>query len=145
MAYNNPTVQDFKDYFVRDFPFGADPNISVLDADISKAMVQCRAAINTALFANQENYSVGYNLLTAHFLVMNLRSSSQGINGQFNFLQASKGVGSVNESFSIPDRILQNPYWSIFTKTNYGAQYLNMVLSQLCGAGFTAYGPARAL
>ena len=54
MAYDNPTVQDFKDYFFRDFPFGTDPNVSVLDQDISKAMVQCRSAINQALFDNQE-------------------------------------------------------------------------------------------
>lgn len=145
MAYDNPSVQDFKDYFFRDFPFGTDPNLSVLDADISKAMVQCRSTINAELFGGQEGYSVGYNLLTAHYLVSNLRASSQGINGQYNFLQNSKSVGNVNEAFSIPQMILDNPYWSMFTKTNYGAEYLEMVLPQLIGAGFTAFGPARAL
>lgn len=145
MAFDNPTLVDFKIYFVRDFNFGTDPNLSVLDADISKAMLQCRAAMNQALFSNQENYSVGYNLLSAHFLVLNLRASSQGLNGQFNWLQNSKAVGSVNEAFTIPQMVLDNPYWSIFSKTNYGLGFLNLVLPQLCGQMFTGFGPARAL
>jgi hypothetical protein len=145
MAYDNPTVQEFKDYFVRDFPFGTDPNLSVLDADISKAMVQTRVSINQALFPTQEAYGIGYNLLTAHNMVINIRASSQGVNGQFSWLQNSKSVGNVNEAFTIPQRMIDNPYWAFFSKTNYGIQYFEQILPQLTGAGFTAYGPARAL
>lgn len=140
MAYQNPSVADFKSYFFRDFPFGIDPNVAVLDQDIVNAMLQTNASINQALFSEQGSYSVGYNLLTAHYMTLNLRSSSQGINGQFNFLEASKGVGGVNSSYSIPQRILDNPYWSMLVKTNYGAQYLQMVLPLLEGAMFSVMG-----
>lgn len=140
LAFNNPSVADFQSQFVRDFPYGTDPNVSVLDSDITYAFIMTNVNINSALFSNQGSYSLGYNLMSAHYLVMNLRASSQGINGQYNFLQASKGVGSVNEAFSIPPRITENPYWAMLTKTNYGQQFLFLILPQLEGQFFNAYG-----
>lgn len=145
MAFNNPSVTDFKNQFVRDFPYGTDPNEYVLDSDITYAFQFVNANINSGLFSDQGTYSLAYNLLAAHYLVLNLRASSQGINGQYNWLQNSKAVGAVNEAFSIPDRILANPDLAMLTKTNYGTQYLAIVIPQLCGQMFTAYGPARAL
>lgn len=138
--WSNPSLLDFTTYFYRDFPYGTDPNTSVLDQDITSAFMSTNFNINQRLFSSQSNYTLGYLLLSAHYLVMNLRSSSQGINGQYNFLQASKGVGSVNEAFQIPERIMANPYWTQLMKTNYGATYLNLVLPQLAGQMFIAYG-----
>ncbi len=142
-AYINPSIADFQTYFVRDFPFGTDIETQILDADVAKAFTLTNVNINPGLFANQASYTVGYQLMSAHYLVLNLRASSQGINGQFNFLQAGKGVGAVNESFSIPQRILDNPYWSMLTKTNYGAQFLQLVLPQLTGQVLIAHGSTR--
>ncbi len=143
MAFSNPSVADFKAFFSRDFPYGTDPATSILDEDITKAFLFANIGVNEALFADQSSYTIGYELLSAHYLVMNLRASSQGINGQFNFLQASKGVGAISEAFSIPQRILDNPDWSILCKTNYGAQYIQMVLPQLTGQVFTVMGSTR--
>ena len=140
MAFTNPTYQIFASQFSRDFPFGTNTQTSVTQADVQYAFNMTNININQALFSDQTSYTIGYNLLAAHYLVMNLRSSSQGINGQFNFLQSGKGVGSVSESFSIPERILNNPYWSILTKTNYGLQYLFLILPQLCGNIGVVYG-----
>lgn len=140
MAFQNPSVADFKTFFARDFPYGTDLNLSVLDSDIAKAFQFTNVNVNQALFVDQSSYTIGYQLLSAHYLVMNLRASSQGMNGQFAFLEAGKGAGSVNQSFSIPQRILDNPYWSMLAKTNYGAQYLQLVLPQLCGQVLVAYG-----
>jgi hypothetical protein len=138
--YVNPSLENFQSQFIRDFPFGTDPNTQVLDSDVTYAFCMTNVNINQGLFSDQGSYTIGYNLMSAHFLVMNLRASSQGINGQYNFLQNSKGVGSVNESFQIPERILANPYWAMLTKTNYGQQFLMLVLPQLCGQFFNAFG-----
>lgn len=145
MAYTNPQPADFEAYFNRDFPYGIDPETTIQDSDIAKAMVQTNVTINQGLFANQASYNIGYLLLSAHYLVLNLRVSSQGINGQFNWLQNSKGVGQVNEAFTIPQRILDNPYLSMLTKTNYGAEYLQLILPQICGQMTAVYGPPKAL
>lgn len=129
--YLNPSVSDFKMFFSRDFPFGTDPKTTIQDADVTKAFTFTNTSINQGLFADQGSYNNGYLLLSAHYLVVNLRSSSQGIAGQFGWLENSKGVGSVSQSFSIPDRVLGNPYWAMFYKTNYGAMYMQSILPQL--------------
>lgn len=138
--YTNPSISDFQNYFIRDFPYGIDPNTCVLNSDISKAFGQTGFNINPGLFCNQANYTIGYLFLSAHYLVVDLRMSSQGMNGQYSFLEQSKSVGSVNQSFAIPQRILDNPYISMLMKTNYGAKYIELILPQLCGQVFNSYG-----
>jgi len=132
LTYQNPSVADFQGYFVRDFPYGTDPANNVIDADIAKAFQMTNINFNPGLFGDQASYTVCYLLLSAHYLVTNLRASSQGIN-----------VGALSQSFAIPQRILDDPYFSVFTTTNYGMQYLQMILPQLCGQVFTVVGSTR--
>lgn len=141
--FTNPTVTDFKNCFVRDFPYGIDQQ-TVMDSDIQQAMVDCGIMINPALFSTQDQYTQCYLLLSAHYLVTNLRNSSQGLAGQYNFLQGSKGVGSVSESFSIPQSITENPLFSMYCKTNYGAKYISFILPLLAGQMFSVRGGAHA-
>ena len=142
MAFTTPSVADFKAYFTRDFPYGIDPNTSVQDTDIAKAyqLANVNGQALQSLFGDQGSFTTGYLYLSAHFLVMNLRASSQGINGQFAFLEQNKGVDSVNTSFAIPPRILENPFWSMLMKTNYGAQFMQLILPSLAGQMFTVPG-----
>lgn len=142
MSYVNPGVQDFKDYFNRDFPYGSTQE-TVMDSDIVKAETDASININPNLFLNQGIYTLGFLNLAAHFLVLNLRASSQGIAGNYSWLQSSKSVGSVAESFSIPDRILENPSFAMLSKTTYGAKYLFMILPQLVGQIFSVAGTTR--
>lgn len=140
MAYNNPAVADFKAQFFRDFPYGTDPANFVLDQDIANAFVQSNITINPALWPDQASYTLGYLLLSAHFMVLSLRASSQGLNGQFTWAQNSKAVGSINEGFEIPERIKQNPDFMAYYKTNYGAQYMNLLWPMLAGQMFVVCG-----
>lgn len=142
MAYINPDVDDFKEYFFRDFPYGNDLT-TVQDQDIENAITTTAGFINSELHSTQENYTLGFLLLTAHFMCVALMSSSQGINGQFSWLTSSKAVGSVSEGISIPDRILQNPELAMLSKTNYGARYLFMVLPFLVAPIMTACGRTK--
>lgn len=136
----NPTIDDFKSYFVRDFPFGTDIETSVLDADIGKSFGQTNFTINPNLFPKQEDYTLGYMWLAAHWLVVDLRAASQGIAGRYNWVEASKSVGNVSSSYSIPQKILDNPSLAMFTQTRYGGKYLEMILPQLTGYIFTVHG-----
>lgn len=139
MAYTIPAVSDFKAYFVRDFNYGTEQT-TVMDADISKGLSDAGVNFNEALWANQQSFTVGYLLLAAHYMVLSLRASSQGIRGQYEWLVNSKSVGSVSESFTIPQRILDNPFLSMLAKTTYGAQYLEYVLPLLSGQMYTVCG-----
>lgn len=143
MAYLNPTIDDFKTYFFRDFPYGTDMATSVLDLDIGNAFQLTQVNLNPGLFADQQSYNIGYLLLSAHYLVMNLQASSQGIAGQYNWLQSSKSVGSVSESFAIPERVLADPYFAQLAKTSYGARFLQIIWPQLGGQVFNVLGTTR--
>ena len=142
MAYINPSVNEFKKQLARDFPYGGTNGdlTTIQDLDIKNAQVEAGININQSLFANQAAYSLGFNLLTAHYLVMDLRASAAGIQGTYPWMTSSKGVGSVNESIQIPEQIMRNPYMAMLSKTYYGAKYLNLVLPSLVGAVFTAHG-----
>jgi len=142
--YTYPSVADFKAHFFRDFPYGIDPDEHVLDADITKAMAEAKFGFNEALFSSQENFTLAFLYLTAHFLVMDLRASAQGLSGSYSWLTASKAVGSVSESYSIPQRILDNPALSMLTRTNYGAKYVLLIFPLLVGQAFIVCGSTHA-
>lgn len=146
--YENPNVDDFKYFFYRDFPYCPsekyDDTNYVLDRDIQRAIEETAIFINSAFASTQESYTNQFLYLTAHNMVMNLRSSSQGLNGQYSWLQNSRGAGGVSESLAIPDRILENPELAMLAKTNYGAKYLLMIIPQISGQVFTVCGGTRA-
>jgi hypothetical protein len=133
MAFNPPSTVAFQQTFARDFPYGTDVNTSVVDSDITSAFQLANMTFNPGLFGDQGTQTTAYLYLSAHFLVLNLRASSQGINGQYPWLQTAKAAGSVSEGFQIPQRILDNPVFAMLAKTNYGARYLEMVLPKLAG------------
>jgi hypothetical protein len=141
--YTIPGVSDFKSYFVRDFPYGSTQD-AVMDADITNAMQDCAAYINPDLFQDQPSFNIGFFNLSAHFMVMSLRASSQGVAGQFSWLQNSKGAGAMSEGLSIPQRITDQPHLAVLTKTNYGLKYLFLILPQMVGVGFTIRGETHA-
>ncbi len=140
MAYTKPDVAAFKDYFDRDFPFGNDINTRVRDKDITRAQGDTDVFFNEDLASDQASYTLYYQLLTAHFLVVNLRNSSQGIAGAYSFLSNSKSAGSVSEGITIPERVANNPELAMLAKTNYGAKFLQLVLPQLVAQVFTVCG-----
>lgn len=140
----NPTIQDFKDQFPRDFPYNADPTLGVTDTDIANAFRKVNVNINQAFYDSQSSYGIYYNLLAAHYLVMDLQRSAVGVGGGFSFMQASKSVGSVSVSSSIPQMFLDIPQLGILAKTAYGAEYLAYIIPYLSGNVFAVSGRTHA-
>jgi len=110
----------------RVFPFGgtSGDTSTVQDQDITQAILEASAEINTALFPSQEIYTTYYNYLAAHKLIMMLRYSSQGIAGQYPWFVQSKGVGGVSQSSYIPEWVQRNPYWLALSTTYPGLTYI---------------------
>lgn len=140
MAYELPSVSDFKSYFVRDFPYGTNMQQNVLNSDIEKAFGQAEMSINQGLFTSQNQFTLCFLWLAAHYLVIDLRAASQGIQGSYTWLSSSRSVGSVSESSAIPDNIMQNPFLAQLSTTNYGAKYLSLILPMLAGQMFCVPG-----
>lgn len=133
MEFMNPTIQEFKDFFYRDFPYGEDVTKNVTDQDIAKAFMQVNISIRATLFCDQAQYTMAYLYLAAHFLVENLKASTGGIYGTFKFLETSKSVGSVSQSFGIPTKVAENPSYAMYMADPYGAKYLSMIYNRLVG------------
>jgi hypothetical protein len=140
LLYDDPVILDFQTFFNRDFPYGNTDLTTVQDQDISNALQSAYLNINPELYDSQQAYTNGFLLLAAHYLVMSLRASSQGVFGQYSFMLASKGAGSVSEGQAIPQKILDNPVYAMLCKTTYGASYLMYLLPQLVGQCFTVRG-----
>lgn len=142
MAFENPDVDDFKYFFMRDFPYGDDEAgfEFVLAADIQKGIDAAAAFINQALYPTQEQYNIGFLNLAAHYMVMSLRASSQGVAGKVNWMEVGKTVGSVSQSFQIPQRIMDNPSYAILCQTSYGLMFLQNILPKLVGQMFIVCG-----
>lgn len=135
-GYTYPQVPQFKQYFVDDFPYGLDPRTQFPDYRILNAMQNSNMAFfNPIFFGDQQSFNVGFLLLSAHYMVMNIRRASQGMKGQFGFLQNSKSAG-ISVGIEIPQRIKDNPDFAWLCQTNYGAEYLHMILPQLTGQMF---------
>jgi len=143
-VYTEPSVEKFKEFFVRDFPYGCDIESEVLDSDINRAITTAKLSINQDLFVSQEEFDLGALLLSAHYLVTNIRSSNAGLAGTSSFLVSSKSVGSVSQSVSIPQSISENPLFAAFMGTSYGTEYLLMIYPRLAGNVFTVGGGTTA-
>lgn len=141
--FQNPSIQDFKNYFSRDFPYGIDPELNIVDQDIANAFMFCYD-INQNLFSTQENYTLGFLLLAAHNLVLSIRQSSQGLSSGFgNWNETSKGVGGINQSFSIPQPIIDNPSFSHFNTTLYGQRYFSLIYNATIGYMYSVEGQTK--
>lgn len=145
MSYTKPTIEQFKMFFARDFPFAQDPlnpnlDTEISDADINRAMVEADCFFNSKLFCDQDCFTLGYDYLTAHFLTENIRNSSQGISGQFEGILSSKSVSSVSASYGFPSTLMEDPSYAFLLKTTYGAKYLELIYPMLKANVFTVAG-----
>lgn len=143
MAFVYPSVDQFKSYFFRDFPYGDDMGKNVLDADIAKAYQQANINFNEDFWGGQSSFEVGYFYLAAFYLVYDMQSSSQGLASTASWVETAKSVGNVSQSFAIPQRILDNPELAIYSTNKYGLKFLSMILPQLSGQIFGVIGSTR--
>jgi len=111
----------------------------VTDNDISGAIFEAQFNINQALFPTQQFFSRAFLYLAAHQLVEKLLAAQEGMGSQYSWLTVSKSIDSVTEGFQIPERIAQDPMLSHFSKTRYGAMYLQIISPQLIANVFVAF------
>lgn len=137
------TVEDFKNYFKRDFKASFLPNDIeessdeateyILDSDIEKAINQKTAILNEALFEDCKILYIAEMFLTAHCLVYDLRTSNSGLASTFEFPLQSKSVGGVSVSYGIPQIYLQKEIFSFFLTSGYGLKYLALLVPRMKG------------
>ena len=77
-------------------------NIYVLDSDIEKAYFQARQFFNPNLFDNENDLLSYICYLIAHYLVIDIQMSQEGVNSTGYYIPNHTTVGDVSESYSNP-------------------------------------------
>lgn len=98
------------------------------DSDILNAMAEARINFNETLFGDDAKLVFLY--LTAYYLTVDFQNAL----GQANAgIVTSKSVGSVSESYSIPQWMLQDRILGAYGRNGYGLKYLSLIQPYLVG------------
>lgn len=149
MNLDTITVDDFKTKFFRDFPYwspaytDAETNY-ILDQDITNAFQEAKVVFNPALFGSDDEIKLGYLYLTAHYLCIDIANANAGLTSAGSFPVSSRSVGSVSESYAVPDAFTDNPVLMGYMKTGYGAKYLSLLLPRIVGNVVSVAGGTNA-
>lgn len=113
---------------------GDDTNLEkVTSTDINKALFEAAANFNVDLFSSQQQFSMAFLYLTAHYLVQDIAGSQQGLASKYSGVTTQRSVGNVSESYELPDKIKKDPALSYYSTTSYGMKYLSIIGPLLIG------------
>lgn len=131
------TATEFKTHFDRGpWTYGATlPDVR--DSDIEKAITEALAVFNGDLYPTEDICKLALTYLTAHFLQSDLDSADSGGAPRHN--QTSRSVGSVSESVTIPEWMLEGEF-SMYVTTQYGIKWLQLTKPYLDGAVYAVEG-----
>ena len=103
------------------------------DSDIENAMAEARVNFNEDLFLDDETKKLVFLYLTAYYLTVDFKNAmGQSTTG----VVQSKSVGSVSESYAIPQWVVNRPILSVYAQNGYGLKYLSLIQPYLTGAMF---------
>lgn len=105
----------------------------ISDEDISRAFLEAKINFNPAFFPDCSTMSMVFCYLAAHYLVIDLNNASNPLALGFMGFTQSKSVGSVSESYGIPQWMLNNPKLGLYAQTGYGRKYLSLIQPYLTG------------
>lgn len=112
-----------------------------MDTDISGGIQKAQIVFNSGLWASLSDANLACCYVAAHFMVLNIQGAGGlavnnrglGVNSKGGGTIESKGVGSVNVAFAVPDYVRQSPILSQFMRTDYGQFYLQLLTPRLVG------------
>lgn len=108
-------------------------NNYIQDSDIMRAFNEAVINFNVNLFTDQNSAIMVFLYLAAHYLVIDLNNAMNPRALGFMGFTQSKSVGSVSESYGIPQWMLNNQVLSAYAQTGYGRKYLSLIQPYLIG------------
>lgn len=105
----------------------------ITDDDILEAFAEAKVNFNPNLFPDDDTAELVYSYLAAHYLIIDLYNAMNPLAVGFMSFTQSKSVGSVSESYGVPQWMLNNQYLSGYAQTGYGRKYLSLIQPYLIG------------
>lgn len=105
----------------------------ISDTDILRAFAEAKINFNPNFFTDDETAIMVFCYLAAHYLVIDLNNAQNPLGMGFMGFTQSKSVGSVSESYGIPQWMLSNRILGAYAQTGYGRKYLSLIQPYLIG------------
>lgn len=105
----------------------------IQDSDIMRAFKEAKVNFNAGLFGDDDIVKMVFLYLAAHYLVIDLNNAMNPLAMGFMGFTQSKSVGSVSQSFALPDFVTRNAALSQYMQTGYGAKYVSLIYPYLVG------------
>ena len=105
----------------------------IQDSDIMRAFKEAKVNFNAGLFGDDDTIKMVFLYLAAHYLVIDLNNAMNPMAMGFMGFTQSKSVGSVSQSFALPDFVTKNAALSQYMQTGYGAKYVSLIYPYLVG------------
>ena len=139
---------DFKTKFDREFIYGSGVD-TVRDKDINDAIAEAQLMYNASLWAVADGKQA-FLYLTAHFLIRRIQAAGglapavtgDAVSNRAAGVVQSKSVGQVSVSYAPPPaRVLKMAFLLPMWETDFGRQYVTMLLPKLSGNVNVVSGP----
>jgi len=101
------------------------------DSDILNAVAEASVNFNEGLFKDQSTAKLVFLYLVAYYLTIDFQNAMSPMGG--GGIVQSKSVGSVSESYAIPQWMLNNPSYGMYAVNGYGRKYLSLIRPYLLG------------
>lgn len=98
------------------------------DSDIENAMAEARVNFNESLFGDDAKMIFLY--LTAYYLTVDFKNA---LGQNHAGVVTSKSVGSVSESYGVPQWMLKDKILGAYSQNGYGLKYLSLINPYLVG------------
>lgn len=98
------------------------------DSDIENAMAEARVNFNESLFGDDAKMIFLY--LTAYYLTVDFKNA---LGQNHAGVVTSKSVGSVSESYGVPQWMLKDRILGAYAQNGYGLKYLSLINPYLVG------------
>lgn len=105
----------------------------ISDNDILRAFAEAKINFNPGFFKDDDTAIMVFCYLAAHYLVIDLNNAQNPLALGFMGFTQSKSVGSVSQSFALPDFVTKNAVLSQYMQTGYGAKYVSLISPYLIG------------
>lgn len=105
----------------------------ITDEDIEEAFNEAKINFNANLFPTDDKAKIPFLYLAAHYLIIDMDAAQNPFAMGFMGFTQSKSVGSVSESYGIPQYALNNPRLSPYMQTKFGRKYLSLIQPYLIG------------
>lgn len=105
----------------------------IQDTDILRAFEEAKINFNASFYNDDATAIMVFCYLAAHYLIIDLTNASNPLAVGFMGFTQSKSVGSVSESYAVPQWMLNNQKLSAYAQTGYGRKYLSLIQPYLTG------------